>query len=109
MINNKYQVLSDFFSSYFHPYWIEDYETVENAIDEYARDEDTHTLEITITELHEIIDKAYTESDLKQILVELGCYYNVSYDYNKTVDWLISIKKQLLQLLQSKGTSGSII
>jgi len=73
----KFPNAFQFFASYFHQDFTDDFGEPEAAIESFIAGSDQAIRAKTLQEIRQLLD-VYPESDLEQVVFELGCYYSPS-------------------------------
>lgn len=96
MMKNKYPALFQFFGCYFHQDWPVDYDSWDSAIDAFVKSEPSESIRAAKLELEQILDSGCSESEVLDILLQLGCYYDPTGDDTNVFSWLQYVRKRLV-------------
>ncbi len=96
MMKNKYPALFQFFGCYFHQDWPVDYESWDPAIADFVKSEPPESIRAAQFELEQILNSGCSESEVLELLLQLGCYYDPTADGTNVFSWLQDVRRKLL-------------
>jgi len=99
--------LTQFFGAYLHQDWLEEYNSVEEAIEDYCSCGDLGDRLSTVSELEELISLSKKGELLeKDLLKSFSCYYVPSKHGFLLDQWLSHVKDTMKNVLQKRGNGG---
>ena len=102
---DDYPNLCNFFVFQFNEDWMEEYNSVEDSIDDFSGDEPLDFIHKVVLEIIHILKKE--TKDLNKQVHALGCRYYFERDYVDGVDWLLFVLERLLRGLWARGSSDA--
>lgn len=86
--------LAAFLAGYLHQDWDVDYESPIEAADAFARSEPNDLVLASLDELDELLRVDMTDAELRQWLLEVGCYYSPT---GSAAAWLSGLGTRMRQ------------
>lgn len=94
-MNTKYPNLEEFLGCYFHQDWMSDDETAWAVIERYLSEWPSDGVRAAIDEVDSLLAEMGSESDLREMVMRLGCYYVPQADSLMYRDWLAVVRNRL--------------
>ena len=85
---DRYPALSQLLSCYFHQDWELESASPREAVDLYLGSESKETVQRAAADLDRLLADEPGDEALSTILLELGCYYDPTWDGSSTREWL---------------------
>jgi len=95
MSDEPYPVLANFLACYLNQDWPDEYETAEEAVDAFVKDDPKDVIASAKKEIESLLESDLTERALERLIYSFGCYYNLSYDDRTPREWLQMIARRL--------------
>ena len=93
-LKRRYTNLSQFFGSYFHQDWVEEFDCPNEALENAINSEPREFIEKVFNEFKEL---NLSETGRENMLIELDCYYAPESDGISVSDWLIKVEKEIVE------------
>jgi hypothetical protein len=91
-LSTEFPALQQFFGSYFHQDWGDEFESFDEALSAYRTGEPPETLWTARKELVELIQKDLDEASFADAIHRLGCYYDPVSEGMTYRDWISLIE-----------------
>ncbi|WP_321945851.1 contact-dependent growth inhibition system immunity protein [Paraburkholderia sp. J10-1] len=100
-MNVSYPNLDEFLGTYFHQDWREDEPTADRIVNKYLSEWPRDDALLALRELENLLSENYGDAKLRELLDEMGCYYDPLGDAMTCASWLSGIREKMTtQLLE---------
>jgi CdiI immunity protein len=98
MTRKKLSVLNQLPGSYFHPDWLDEFESDDSALRSITESEPAMRLVAGVNEIDLVLAAALPEEELRAVLVnELGCYFDPASKRLSSEQWLKHVRERFAQ------------
>ncbi|BFG79428.1 hypothetical protein PTKU46_74610 [Paraburkholderia terrae] len=94
-MNMIYKNLDEFLGAYFHQDWSEDEPTADRIVNKYLSEWPRGDALLALRELEDLLSKNHDETKLRELLDEMGCYYDPSGDAMTCTSWLSNVREKM--------------
>jgi hypothetical protein len=91
----KMNGLKEFLSGYFHQDWTCDHENATSVVEFYLKECSLDEVQEVIEAIDHLLEKNMGEAELRAVVMNLGCYYEVGADGLTYREWLTKVRTRL--------------
>lgn len=95
MSQSKFAALEQFLGAYFHQDWTVEASSATEIIQKFKSSASPSEIRIVVQELHQLLEKQFTEAQLAERLLKVGCYYRPTADGRTHAEWLEWLAQEL--------------